>query len=798
MDKLQRSFPDLHPASDAVLRATVVSGWAGLVDIVRTALRDELNADVTEVTAFTHGRPADLVVAEIATEDPAPLIASVRAGLPHAALLVLAGRNVLVSHPALGRGVDGLIALESATLPDPYAVAAAARSALGLRSERVAAERYRHLAVDLLDSTTAAACLVDPDGRILAVNRHWPDFVAANGGEAATTGAGADYLQDCWLATGTDPSTREQVAHGLRAVLGGDIEGFELEYRWDSPEVERWFRLEIAPLPTIGGARLAHHDISLAKQTAMALSHLTLHDPLTELPNRALLHDRLSRALTYSARLGLSVAVALFDLDQFKRINESWGHAAGDELLRLVAQRFEDDSLGIDTTSRVADDEFVALRQSVETELEAEQWAHQLATVFDEPFVLTGVGASVSVTASIGLSMAQPDDEPDDLLQRADVAMHAAKSDGRGRVRLYTDDLGRGAQSRLRTEQELRAGIAAGEFTLFYQPVIDLRLRKVVGVEALLRWRHPDGLRMPDTFIPIAEDTGLIVPLGGWVVEEACRQAVAWNADKLDLEMAVNLSARQVSHPDTIATIEAALHAAALDPSRLLVEVTESAVVEDAEAAQQALAQVAALGVRIAIDDFGTGYSSLLYLKRYPIQALKVDRTFVSGLGISDDDDAIVASVVSLARAVGAVCIAEGVETHEQHAFAAGTGMSVRPGLPVRPPGGSGRAARPRRGLRRAAPAADPARGRRPDPASAQGQPRRGASHRRAAPLGRVTAHDRRRAQQGERSDRPRRPLGECHRGPDHRLGPSRLTAWVSRRGSCAAPAGCRRESSER
>src|SRR3954452_2222680 len=242
--------------------------------------------------------------------------------------------------------------------------------------------------------------------------------------------------------------------------------------------------------------------------------------------------------------------------------------------------------------------------------------------------------------------------------------MHAAKSEGRGRVRLYSDDLGRGAQSRLRTEQELREGIAAGEFALFYQPVIDLRLRKVVGVEALLRWLHPDGLRMPDTFIPIAEDTGLIVPLGGWVVEQACRQAVAWNTANLDLEMAVNLSARQVSHPDTIATIESALRAAKLDPSRLLVEVTESAVVEDAEAAQQALAQLAALGVRIAIDDFGTGYSSLLYLKRYPIQALKVDRTFVSGLGISDDDDAIVASVVSLARAVGAVSIAEGVETH--------------------------------------------------------------------------------------------------------------------------------------
>ena len=667
MDVTDRDFPDLHPDQDGPLRVTVVSGWAGLVDVVRTALSDQLNADVTEVTSFTHGKPADLVVAEIATEDPAPLVASVRAGLPGAALLLLAGRSTLATYPALGSGVDGLVALEPATLPDPYAVAAAARSALGLRAERVASERYRHMALDLLDATVAATCLVDAEGRIVAVNRLWRDFATANGGDPATIGVGADYLEVCLLATGSEAFAAEEAGQGLRRVLSGELDSFELEYPCNSPEVERWFRLQIAPLPTIGGATLAHYDVSAAKQTALALSHLALHDPLTELPNRALLQDRLSRALGYSKRLELGVAVALFDLDQFKRINESWGHPAGDELLRLVAQRLDELSLGIDTTSRVADDEFVALRPGIESVVEAQLWVQQLTTAFDEPFALTGVGTSVSMTASIGVYVAQPDEAPDDLLQRADVAMRAAKSDGRGRIRLYTDDLGRGAESRLRTEQELRDGIAAGEFQLYYQPVVDLRLRKVIGVEALLRWCHPDGIRMPDTFIPIAEDTGLIVPLGGWVVEEACRQAVAWSAAGLDLEMAVNLSARQVSHPDTIATIESALRDAALDPARLLVEVTESAVVEDAEAAQRALAQVASLGVRIAIDDFGTGYSSLLYLKRYPIQALKVDRMFVSGMGISDDDDAIVASVVSLARAVGAVCIAEGVETHEQH-----------------------------------------------------------------------------------------------------------------------------------
>ncbi|BEP15310.1 hypothetical protein acdb102_36210 [Acidothermaceae bacterium B102] len=680
MDLSDGDFPDLHPSSSSPLRATVVSGWAALTQVVSDALADGLAAVVSEATSFAHGPAADLVVVEIATDDPGPVVHAVRAALPNAALLVLTGRPTLVAYPALGSGVDALLELEPATLPDPYAVVAAARAALHLRAESVATRRYRRLAAELLDGTDAATCLVDANGVIVAVNRLWRTFATGNGGDPAVTGVGANYLEICAAATGTDAPTADQAAAGLRRVLARETERFELEYACDAPAVERWYKLQISPLTSIGGASLSHHDVSAATQTSLALSHMALHDPLTGLPNRALLQDRLQRALSYSRRLELSVAVASFDLDAFKRVNESWGHPAGDELLCAVAGRLDELALGVDTTSRVADDEFVVVRPGLESIVEAQLWVQQLTTVFDEPFALASAGESVSVTASTGLYVARPEEAPDDVLHGADVAMHAAKADGRGRIRLYTDDLGRGAQHRLRTEHELAGGIAAGEFALYYQPVVDLRLRKVIGVEALLRWCHPDGIRMPDTFIPIAEDTGLIVPLGGWVVEEACRQAVAWAAAGLDLEMAVNLSARQVSHPDTIATIESALQQAKLDPTRLLVEVTESAVVEDAEAAQLALNQVSALGVRIAIDDFGTGYSSLLYLKRYPIQALKVDRTFVSGMGVSDDDDAIVASVISLARAVGAVCIAEGVETHEQHGLLLALGCQFAQG----------------------------------------------------------------------------------------------------------------------
>jgi diguanylate cyclase (GGDEF)-like protein len=373
------------------------------------------------------------------------------------------------------------------------------------------------------------------------------------------------------------------------------------------------------------------------------------------------------------------VVVAGFDIDQFTRVNDTWGHAAGDELLRQVAARLEQLTSAADTTARTAVDEFDVVHPGAASTERALEWARELATAFDEPFALTA--ATVVATASGGVHVARADDNADDVLRKLDAAVRAAKHDGRGQLRLWNDELDRGAERRLRTEHELREGIEAGQFQLHFQPVVDLRQRKVIGVEALLRWYHPEGIRLPETFIPIAEDSGLIVPLGGWVIEQACRQAASWAAEGLVLDIAVNLSARQVSHPDTVATIERALAASRLDPYRLLIEVTETAVVDDAEAAKVALDQVAALGARVAIDDFGTGYSSLLYLKRYPIQALKIDRTFVSGMGSSDDDDAIVASVVSLARAVGAVCIAEGVETDQQHAALLGLGCQLAQGF---------------------------------------------------------------------------------------------------------------------
>jgi diguanylate cyclase (GGDEF)-like protein len=357
--------------------------------------------------------------------------------------------------------------------------------------------------------------------------------------------------------------------------------------------------------------------------------------------------------------------VASLDIDQFKRVNDSLGHPAGDELLRAIGVRLRDQLRDGDTLARFAGDEFVVVWPSVDGPEEAERLAARLTEALAEPFVLRA--ATVAVTASVGIAVSSATQTAEELVQAADAAMYDAKSGGWGRTRMFTAELRQGADRRLRTELELREGLRDGHFVLHYQPVVDLHRGQVTGVEALVRWAHPDGLRMPDDFIPVAEATGLIVPLGAWVLREACCQAAAWAEEGLDLLMAVNMSARQVSDPAVIDAVVSALSGADLHAGRLLVEVTESTVVDDAELAQVALQRIADLGVGVAIDDFGTGYSSLLYLKRYPISALKVDRHFVGGMGGADDDDAIVASVVGLARAVGAVCIAEGVETMEQH-----------------------------------------------------------------------------------------------------------------------------------
>lgn len=511
-------------------------------------------------------------------------------------------------------------------------------------------------AAALLNALPEPTCLVDRSGTLVAVNRAWVDSCRARGGDLSQAGVGSNHLDVCG-----EPGRR--VATGLRAVLDGAQSSFVHAYPCHAPDAPGWSSVHVHPLP--GGRALVRHvDTTAQVQTLRALERAQQHDPLTDLPNRRQLTSRLGQALL-AAEPDSRTAVAVIGLDRFTRVNECLGHDAGDELLRAVAHRLAGGLLPGDVLARGDSDAFTLLRPGLAPGQDAVQMGEDLARRLQEPFHTATT--TVSLTASTGVAVGHTQQTAEELLAHANAARIDARRGGGGRTRAWSPQLRPRPHARLRQEEEVREGLDRGEFVLHYQPVVDLRSRRVTGVEALVRWEHPDGLRMPDAFIPHAEQSGAIVPLGDWVLHEACRQGAAWTRSGLQLDVAVHFSARQITHPDVIAGLSEALRTTGMRAERLLVEVTESTLLEDTELAREAFAAIRALGARTAIDDFGTGYGSLLYLKRYPVSALKVDRQFVAGIGSRRDDEAIVASVVSLARSVGAVCIAEGVETREQY-----------------------------------------------------------------------------------------------------------------------------------
>ena len=408
-------------------------------------------------------------------------------------------------------------------------------------------------------------------------------------------------------------------------------------------------------------------DISERKSAEATMAHQALHDSLTELPNRNLLLDRLSQALARTEREGHGlVAVLLLDLDRFKFVNDSLGHPAGDDLLVGVAHRLREAVRPEDTVARLGGDEFVVICEGVASTSHARVLAERVAHLIAGGYQVTG--SDIFTSASIGIALGQAGDTTEALLSDADAAMYLAKERGRGRVELFRPHLRARAESRLAAEGALRQAVEREEFVLSFQPVVDLEMGCVAGAEALIRWRTDQQVVVPPgEFIALAEETGLIVPMGAWVLGEACRQLRHWRDafPRMPLTMSVNLSARQLS-ADLLDTLTKTLAVCSLDPEALTLEITESVLMEDTDAALESLLGLKALGVRLAIDDFGVGYSSLSYLKRFPIDTLKVDRAFVSGLGADDDDTAIVAGVLAMARGLRLDVVAEGVETAEQ------------------------------------------------------------------------------------------------------------------------------------
>jgi diguanylate cyclase (GGDEF)-like protein len=396
--------------------------------------------------------------------------------------------------------------------------------------------------------------------------------------------------------------------------------------------------------------------------------HEALHDPLTGLPNRNLFLDRLEHALAQAERHETAVAVLFLDLDQFKLVNDSLGHAAGDELLAAVAPRLEQALRPSDTVARFGGDEFAVLAEDIANERGATRVAERIAEVLTKPFVLRQREHFVS--ASIGISIAGGNQTPEALIRDADAALYRAKERGRGGYEIFDEVMRSRVIEQMQTENDLRRALQREELELHYQPIIRLRDSSVVAMEALLRWRHPErGLIGPAAFIPVAEESRLIIPIGRWVLEQACRQTAKWQQSEPDsppIGIAVNLSPRQLAGPDLLGHIQGALKSSGIEASTLRLELTENSLLEDTEAIEACLQSLKALGTRLVLDDFGIGFSSLGYLKRLPLSAIKLDRTFVENLTEDADDAAIVQAVTQMADALGINVVAEGVETEEQ------------------------------------------------------------------------------------------------------------------------------------
>jgi len=420
--------------------------------------------------------------------------------------------------------------------------------------------------------------------------------------------------------------------------------------------------------PTVGGWVLNIRDVTDRKTLEEQLKRLAFHDPLTLLANRALFRNRVEHALDAAKRHRRPIAVIFVDLDNFKKINDSLGHGVGDRVLRTSAQRLVKCTRSCDTVARLGGDEFAVLLEDAVAETLVLEIAGRIVEALQQPF--TFGGSDLRVAASVGVTFAVEGEGVEELLRNADVAMYHAKGQGKGRYAVFQPQMHKAVRERLRVEADLSRAIARDEFRLHYQPVVDLKSGYLIGVEALVRWKHPErGLVSPQEFIGVAEDTGQVLGLGRWVLRQACREVREWQrrvARGHELRVAVNVSARQLQSSDLVAEVTQALEQSGLNPGSLVIEMTESVVMQNTEVTLLKLQRLKALGVRIAIDDFGTGYSSLSYLHRFPIDILKIDRSFVQRLGEQRDGAELARAIITLGDALELEVVAEGIETEAQ------------------------------------------------------------------------------------------------------------------------------------
>ncbi|MEY2417214.1 MAG: hypothetical protein QOH53_2548, partial [Ilumatobacteraceae bacterium] len=535
-------------------------------------------------------------------------------------------------------------------------------------TERVAADRVRRIAETRFEigfeQSAIGAAMSDLDGIPFRVNPAACEFF--------------ERPEELLIGTRWTEFTHPDEVHLGQAVLGRLAAGHDTyadERRYLRPDGSVIWALTHVTLVRDEAGEPEYffvqlQDITGRKMTEQELAHQALHDTLTGLPNRALLEDRLIHGLAGSRRRGSQLGVMFLDIDQFKMVNDSLGHSAGDDLLRQAAERIAGAIRPGDTVARFGGDEFVVVCDDVSA-IETERVAERVLRALSLPMHL--VNQEMHVSASLGIALADEHATPESLLRDSDSAMYRAKERGRGRIEMFDETLRLNAKRRLATASALHRALEREEFVVYYQPVVDLTTGAMVSAEALVRWKHPEhGMVTPDEFISLAEETGLIVPIGAHVLQQACEDLADWqrllasSGSDSTLSIAVNLSVRQMLAPGIAELVADVLARTGVPPGDLCLELTESVFMQDVDYFGRTLASLKEIGVHLSIDDFGTGYSSLSYLKRFPVDGVKVDRVFVDGLGTDPHDTALVAAIVALASALDLQVTAEGVETHEQ------------------------------------------------------------------------------------------------------------------------------------
>jgi diguanylate cyclase (GGDEF)-like protein/PAS domain S-box-containing protein len=662
----------LHVASSTLDELSSQGGpWLTLLAGGPGRLRDVRASGDTGAEGEEYPDVAEALPAEVA----APLRAgeSVRFQVPVGHPALPDGCRHVLAIPVRGNELRGMI-LAAGRRP-PSNRLATALSAMA-SSIAVALDRatFELRLISLLQRSSDLVMVVAADGAIR--------YQSSASGWVLGHQAGAFHRKN--LTDLIHPDDHHGAFAKLKRVIEGPTGEAQFEARWLHSDGS-WRHGETVVTnhlnePAVGGLILNTRDVTERKALEEELSHRALHDALTDLANRALFKESADRALRRTGRNGRSVAVVFLDVDDFKNVNDSLGHEAGDRLLAAVADRIRVSVRPYDVAARLGGDEFAVLLENADLRV-ASSVTERILREMDEPIQVDG--REIATQVSLGIAVGGPGDDVEDVMRNADVAMYTAKARGKGRYEVFRPEMNASAVERMELAADLRRAIEGKQFVLHYQPIIGLSDGQILGVEALIRWKHPErGLVPPNDFVPTAEETGLIVPIGRWVLNEACRQLRQWQDRHGDppLTVSVNVSVKQLQDPGFVHDVRSALATTGLDPMSLTLEITETVLMTHTDQVLARLEEVRAVGVRLALDDFGTGYASLGYLARFPLNVLKVDRSFVQSAGTSQESS-LTPVMVSIGRSLGLQTVAEGVENAEELAHLRALGFDAAQGF---------------------------------------------------------------------------------------------------------------------